>query len=286
MEEKREASHAGSWYSDVPSELDTQLTTWIEQARVTEVGAKAIIAPHAGYSYSGPTAAWSYVHIDPNKYSKVFLLGPSHHFYLSGCALPYSSIYNTPLGDIPVDQSIINSLRSTGLFKSLNKSQELAEHSLELHLPYIRKVFHQKPITLIPILVGHLENEDDFGMIFSEHFKNPENLFIISSDFCHWGRRFSFTPYDASCGEIWESIQKMDEEGMNIIETQDLSSFKSYLSRTKNTICGRNPIILLLSTIKCSNQSFHTKFVKYEQSSKVRGQSESSVSYAAGLTIC
>jgi len=286
MEERREASHAGSWYSDVPSELNTQLSSWIEQARATEVGAKAIIAPHAGYSYSGPTAAWSYVHVDPSKFSKVFLFGPSHHFYLSGCALPYSSIYNTPLGDIPIDQPTVNSLRSTGLFKSLSKSQESAEHSLELHLPYIRKVFHQKPITLIPILVGQLENEEDYGRVFSQYFQDPENLFIISSDFCHWGRRFSFTPYDPSCGEIWESIERMDKEGMHIIETQDLVSFKSYLSRTKNTICGRNPIILLLSTIKCSSQSFRTKFVKYEQSSKVRGQSESSVSYGAGLTTC
>jgi len=64
---------------------------------------KAIIGPHAGYAYSGPCAAWSYINIDPTKYSRVFLLGPAHHTYTDGCALSKCSVFETPLGDIEID---------------------------------------------------------------------------------------------------------------------------------------------------------------------------------------
>lgn len=285
MQGIRQATHAGSWYSNVPEELNSQLSSWLGQVKTSPDAAKAIIGPHAGYAYSGPTAAWSYAAINPNLYTRVFLFGPSHHFYLKGCALPHSSAYNTPLGQIPIDHATIQRLQETNLFRSLTKSQEEDEHSLELHLPYIRKVFENKPITLVPIMVGELKNEE-YGRIFGEFLREPENLFIVSSDFCHWGRRFSFTPYDSSCGEIWQSIEKMDKEGMRHIENQDLNSFISYLNDTENTICGRNPIILLLSSINHSRVAFRTKFVKYDQSSKVRNPSDSSVSYAAGYSCC
>jgi MEMO1 family protein len=284
MEITRIATHAGSWYSDDPSTLDHQLSDWLRAAQVTEAGSKAVICPHAGYTYSGPTAAWGYCHIDPNQYTRVFIFGPSHHFYLSGCALPCSSLYSTPLGDLPVDTQITSSLESTSKFLRLTKSQEEDEHSLEMHLPYIRKIFQGKNIKIIPIMVGQMANEEEYSNIFIPYFSNKENLFVISSDFCHWGQRFRFNPYDQSCGEIYQSIEKMDKEGMDLIENHDVSGFKRYLERTRNTICGRNPIILLLSIISSSGLPIRTKFVKYSQSEQARKMSSSSVSYASSVS--
>ena len=285
MDSKRVASHAGSWYTSSSSSLDQELSVWLQQARPNEPNCKALIGPHAGFSYSGPTAAWAYCHINPTQYTRVFLFGPSHHFYLTGCALPYSKTYATPIGDLDLDLDIIGRLEATGKFSKINKSQEEAEHSLEMHLPYIRKVFQNREIKLVPIMVGSLEGgEEEYGRIFAEYFNDRENLFIVSSDFCHWGQRFGFTPYERECGEIYQSIEAMDREGMRFIENQDLDGFKSYLNRTRNTICGRNPIILLLSTLICAGNPVRTKFVRYDQSEQVKKPGSSSVSYAAGVS--
>ena len=185
MQKIREATHAGSWYSSNAAELNQQLSNWLQTSNTTEPACKALIGPHAGYAYSGPTAAWGYIHINPNQYTRVFLFGPSHHFYLTGCALPYSTAYATPLGNLEIDQELVAQLQNTGKFIKLKKQQEEEEHSLEMHLPYIRKIFEGKSIKLVPIMVGDMRNEEEYGRIFQEYFRDESNLFVVSSDFCH-----------------------------------------------------------------------------------------------------
>lgn len=105
----REAVHAGSWYSKSASELKIQLNCWLEQAKaeVTTVSQlKGLIVPHAGYAYSGPTAAYSYKYLkkyQPNEKLKVFILGPCHYVYITQCCLSRQVVYETPLGNIQVD---------------------------------------------------------------------------------------------------------------------------------------------------------------------------------------
>ncbi len=142
----REASHAGSWYEADRKYLDQQLSTWLSEATSgtnNQFKARAIIAPHAGYTYSGPTAAFAYKHIDPIDIDHVFLLGPSHHYSLNTCALTNHTHYETPLYDIKINTHITNELHKTGLFSKMNKQQDEDEHSLEMHLPYIAKVFER-----------------------------------------------------------------------------------------------------------------------------------------------
>jgi AmmeMemoRadiSam system protein B len=142
----REASHAGSWYESDGNHLDQQLATWLSEANQSsnaKLKARAIIAPHAGYTYSGPTAAYAYKHIDPTDIDRVFLLGPSHHYSLDNCALTNHTQYETPLYNIQIDTQISGELYRTGLFSIMNKHQDSDEHSLEMHLPYIAKVFEK-----------------------------------------------------------------------------------------------------------------------------------------------
>ena len=142
----REASHAGSWYESDGSYLHQQLSNWLTEATnssTNRLKARAIIAPHAGYTYSGPTAAYAYRHIDPTDIERVFLLGPSHHYSLNTCALTNHSLYQTPLYNIKIDTQISNELYQTGLFTIMNRQQDSDEHSLEMHLPYIAKVFEK-----------------------------------------------------------------------------------------------------------------------------------------------
>ena len=107
---KRAAAFAGSWYTERKSELAAQLHGWLQQADVCcPNAARAIIAPHAGYSYSGPTAAWAYKHVGRDV-RRVFVLGPSHNVYLANCAVTRCSSYSTPLGDIPIDAGVRSEL--------------------------------------------------------------------------------------------------------------------------------------------------------------------------------
>lgn len=175
---------------------------------------------------------------------------------------------------------------------SLNTDEN--EHSIEMHLPYIAKVMESRrgQMMIVPILVGSLtiEKEQQYGAILSPYLASPDNLFVISSDFCHWGKRFSYTFYDKSFGKIWQSIEALDRMGMDLIEKMDPEGFANYLRDFQNTICGRHPIGVLLNAIHCLRQNgnglrLNFRFVKYAQSSQCCNFSDSSVSYASGTLV-
>ncbi|KAK3690309.1 MEMO1 family [Podospora appendiculata] len=206
----RQASHAGSWYEASPTWLSSDLDKWLAQVpdrldgdSLPVPGARVIIAPHAGYSYSGPCAAWAYKALDLRGAKRVFVLGPSHTYYLRGCALTSFGKYRTPFGDLVVDREVTEKLDETGDFQEIPDYSDVEEHSLEMHLPYLWKRLQQTfgndssrfPL-IVPILVGDLavKQEKHFGQLLAPYLKDPENAFIISSDFCHWGKRFHYRP--------------------------------------------------------------------------------------------
>lgn len=289
----RPASHAESWYTANGTRLGQQLQGWLDQVPAVEFKrpARAIIAPHAGYSYSGPTAAHAYGHIDADACERVFILGPSHHYYLSGCALTRCAKYDTPLGQLTIDRVVTQQLMDTGQFEWMSQDVDEAEHSIEMHLPFVYHIMRTrtKPFTVVPILIGGLSKqaEIDNGDLLSPYLADPANLFIVSSDFCHWGRRFSYAHYDKSCGAIHQSIEVLDREGMQLIEKLDADGFHSYLKDKRNTICGRHPIAVLLRAVLqwrlTSDSKPVIKFTHYAQSSKVIELHDSSVSYASAI---
>jgi AmmeMemoRadiSam system protein B len=284
----RKASHAGSWYTENGSALSKQLEGWLNAVDRLEGEAspsRAIISPHAGYSFSGPTAAWAYRAIVPSIVKRVFILGPSHHVYLRNCALSSQTHYATPIGDLVLDLDVMEELMRTGHFGNMDTEVDEDEHSIEMQLPYLAKIFEGHEVKLVPVLVGSLDKqaEELFGKVFAPYLNDPQNFFVISSDFCHWGKRFSYTYYDPSRGPIHESIHWLDHEGMRIIESQDPSSFHEYRKRYENTICGRHPIAVLLEAMAQCDAQFDLNFVRYAQSNKCKTNKDSSVSYASAV---
>ena len=132
---------------------------------------RGVIAPHAGYSYSGRCAAFPFANIDPQRTSRVFLLGPSHHHYTPKCALSMATVYKTPLGDLPIDVDVNNELRASGKFEFMDLEVDEAEHIMEMHLPYLAKVFQRWPVKIVPILVGALspESEAMYGRLLAKY---------------------------------------------------------------------------------------------------------------------
>lgn len=316
----RAASHAGSWYTSNGPELSSQIQKWLQLAASTSTDVdgnntnfssqtiRGLIVPHAGLSYSGPTAAEGYRLLPSDKTTRIFLIGPSHHYYFRDCALSAAQYYETPLGNIKVDHEVNQLLYENypSKFSTMTKKQDEDEHSLEMHLPFIYKMMEAKrraedsetneTFTLVPILVGDLSSKSErfYGEILSQFLADEGNFFCISSDFCHWGERFQFTHYSKSDGEIFQSIEALDKQGMNYIKEKDFDGFKDYLKKTRNTICGRHPIAVFLGAVEALEKKaaeeeadtkvmFELEWVKYEQSSKVRTPDDSSVSYAAAV---
>lgn len=284
MEKVRRASHAGSWYTDNPKQLAEELDGWLRESGLAKCpDVRGVIAPHAGYSYSGRAAAYAFANIDPTNISRVFLLGPSHHYYTRKCALSRATVYKTPIGDLPIDLEVNEELKATGNFEFMDLHVDEAEHSMEMHLPYLAKVFDGHPVKIIPILVGALnaENEAFYGHILAKYVDNPKNFFSVSSDFCHWGSRFNYVHYDKIHGAIYKSIEALDRMGMEIIETGDPDAFKKYLKEFDNTICGRHPISVFLHMLRTCSTKIKINFLRYEQSSQCKNMRDSSVSYAS-----
>ncbi|XP_036363355.1 protein MEMO1 isoform X1 [Octopus sinensis] len=257
------------------------------------IPAPVCVNDHAGYIYCGACAAHAYRQIDPQKIKRIFILGPAHHVRLYGCALSSMEKYQTPFYDLTIDSKVYKELMATGHLEQMSRETDEQEHSIEMHLPYIAKVMESKKgqFTIVPILVGSLQGDKEkiYGKLLGEYLSNPENLFVVSSDFCHWGRRFNFIYNDEAAGEIWQSIESLDRMGMSIIERMDAKAFSEYLQQYQNTICGRHPIMVLLHAIESIQEighNFNMKFLKYAQSSQVKHIRDSSVSYAsAALTI-
>lgn len=301
-EKTRPATHAGSWYSGSPKELNRQLSNWLDRAGPPLGIARAILSPHAGYNYCGEVAAYAFKQIVPDLIKRVFVLGPSHVVFLNGCALTTCTKYSTPLGDLIVDTAInheLMSLNDKATFEYMSEGDEEAEHSIEMQMPFIAKVMGRKStgsFTIVPILVGSLsdQRQASYGKVFAKYIADPSNLFVISSDFCHWGNRFRYTPLDSpksvdvgtSVRPIYEQITSLDQAGMEAISALDPVVFNDYLKKTQNTICGRNPISLMLQAAEhfrqMNNHSAEFRFLKYAQSNKCRNVNDSSVSYAAG----
>ncbi|KAK4195256.1 MEMO1 family [Triangularia verruculosa] len=337
----RDASHAGSWYDDDEEVLSSQLDEFLSRVPdqlddngLPVPGARVIIAPHAGYSYSGPCAAWAYKALDLSAAKRVFILGPSHTYYLRGCALTTFSKYATPFGDLVVDKTTINELRQTGKFTDIPARRDVDEHSLEMHIPFLWKRLEQtfgddsaKYPSIVPILVGDgsAGEEQAFGRLLSPYLKDPTTAWIVSSDFCHWGSRFSYRPHfsdgairdmDAprskgarhevlkvtppdwsklgvSSGEpeIHEVIKALDQLAMDAVESGEHDQFYKVIQDSHNTVCGRHPIGVIMAALEAVEKDGQAegkgkfKFVQYQRSNLVKKSFDFSVSYASAYAV-
>jgi len=155
-----------------------------------------------------------------------------------------------------------------------------------MHMPYLVKLFSGQPFTLVPVVVGALtpDSEAVYGQLLAPFLDDPTTLVVVSSDFCHWGRRFGFTPHDKSQGPIHSFVESMDRLGMRLIEAGDTDGFTKYLQDSGNTICGRHPIGVLLQMMKaCTTPGLQARFLAYAQSSRAVLNTDSSVSYASAV---
>lgn len=180
MTTRRTPAVAGQFYPDDPQILQHTIAALLEPVIEREPTPKAIIAPHAGYVYSGPIAATVYARVQPVK--RVVLLGPSHRVYCRGLALSSAPLFETPLGDISVDQCALNDLSRYPDVRVLEEAHAY-EHSLEVHLPFLQYCLGD--FLLVPIVVGEASPRQ-VAEVIDGLWPDEDTLIVVSTDLSHF----------------------------------------------------------------------------------------------------
>ncbi len=182
---------AGAFYPRAASELNRQLRQLLNEVEPKEsVAVKALIAPHAGYIYSGAIAASAYATIAElrGRIKRVVLVGPAHRMPLKGLALPAVDALATPLGVVPVDPAATLALAGMPQVCENLAAHEL-EHSLEVHLPFLQMLLED--FKIVPLLVGDAQGKE-VAQVLDALWGGPETLLVISSDLSH------YLPYESA----------------------------------------------------------------------------------------
>jgi AmmeMemoRadiSam system protein B/AmmeMemoRadiSam system protein A len=273
----RHAAVAGSWYPGDEAQLGAYVDKLLNGESRTEGmqgPVRALISPHAGYRYSGAVAGAGYRLVRGRKFSRVLLLGPSHHTGFHGLSIADVTHYETPLGRIPLDQDAIRQLRTSSLVKT-EPTAHREEHSLEMQLPLLQRAL-QPGWQLVPVLVGQLEPEDYRAAVeLLRPLLGENTLVIVSSDFTHYGPRFGYLPFPND-KDTAARLEVLDMVGLSFIQDKDLQGFLDYKNSTGITICGYRPIALLLHLLPEDSRG---ELVSYATSGKLTGSYANSVSY-------
>ncbi|BBL70066.1 AmmeMemoRadiSam system protein B [Methylogaea oryzae] len=185
MTSTRHPAVAGSFYPADAAELHRMLQGFLAVAPTDPLGPpKAIIAPHAGYVYSGPVAASVYAQLRAaaDRISRVVLLGPSHRVAFRGIAASSADYFATPLGSVPLDRAALDTLSDLPFVHILDQAHG-QEHSLEVHLPFLQEVL--KCFSLVPLVAGDAPPEQ-IAAVLERLWGGEETLIVVSSDLSHY----------------------------------------------------------------------------------------------------
>ena len=272
----RPAGGAGAWYPADPAALKAQVQGFLERAKPAAVAGRlvALVVPHAGYVYSGQTAAYAYGLLRGRKIDRVVVLGPSHYTRFRGFAVPDDAAWETPLGKVKLDLRAIAKLRKSAL--AAEPSQIAAqEHSLEAQIPFLQTVLGE--FELVPLLIGSQTTEAEFRAIADllRPLAGETTLLVASSDFTHYGPRFNYVPFTA---DVQAQLRDLDMAAVDRIAAVDASGFRRHVEKTGQTVCGRDPVTILLDALP---PAAHATMLAYETSGALTGDWTNSVSYVA-----
>lgn len=281
--EKIQNAHlAGSWYPgnkvDLKKELDYYFSLAKNNFKIANGQGQdivALIVPHAGYYFSGLCAASAYQAIngacgsEKNKpesrsFERIIIIGPSHTSAFTGIALPNYDKYRTVMGNVLVDKKAVSLLSANNNLFKVAQDLWKHEHSIEIQLPFLQYCFGNKDLGgrenltgnldvnfvanffIVPLIVGNLKEKDfeaaamAIGQLLED---GKKTLIVISSDFTHYGSQFGYTP-------AFEDVHKFDTMAINAIKNKSFAEFDIAVKKTGATICGKEPIKILLKLIQ------------------------------------
>ncbi len=282
MEAVHISPYAGSWYPETAQELDRLLAERFEQSSFRTGAfpfreAIAVIVPHAGPMYSGTVAAASYRALEQSRPERIVVLAFPHHGGLRGAAVPAVKMIETPLGEVPIDDELLADIPRVA-------EDRVCDHSFEIQLPFLQKAAPHARIT--PVYVGPMPADERkrVAAVLANAW-TPGTVFVASSDFTHYGRNFGYTPFPAD-QSIARRLHELDQECMAAAGSVDSEMFLNTLDELRATVCGADPIALLLEALSAlGDDEIYQAELDYQTSGELTGDYHHSVSYAA-LAYC
>lgn len=261
---------AGTWYEGNPRLLSSKMDQYLANASQPELSGEvvAIIAPHAGHQYSGQVAAYAFAAFRGLNPDLVVLLGPFHGLSQFPLLTTKHEAYSTPLGNIEVDKSALAELQAN-LVIPITPIANDPEHSLEIELPFLQRVFKHE-FKLLPVMIRSQEPEtaQQLGEALGHLLKNKNAVLVASTDLSHFYDQKTANLLDAEMLKRFESFQPD-----SIFEAERTS---------KGFACGRAAVasVLWASSVLGANA---VKVVKYATSGDVTGDTSSVVGYGAAV---
>lgn len=248
---------AGLFYPADAAELTQVIQQYLKQVETNTHAPKAIIAPHAGYIYSGAIAASVYARLKTarQQIKRVLLMGPSHRVAFNGLALSQMDYFITPLGNIALDKEAIKTI-ITLPFVAYFEPAQAQEHCLEVQLPFLQLLLAD--FTIVPIVVGHATPEQ-VAQVINQLWGGDDTLIIISSDLSH------YYPY--------ATAQQLDNITSHAIETLN------YEALGIESACGRIPISGLLKFAR--DKGLIIKKIDLRNSGDTAGDKQKVVGYGS-----
>jgi AmmeMemoRadiSam system protein B len=253
----RQPAVSDIFYPGNPQGLKEMVSGFLDQVVPQGNPPKALIAPHAGYIYSGAVAAAVYARLKPvsDKIKRVVLLGPSHRVPFQGLAVSDADFFRTPLGDIPLDREALTQLNDMPQVVHLDQAH-ISEHSLEVQLPFLQQVLTS--FSLIPLVVGDA-SEEAVSEVLGRLWGGQETLIVISSDLSHY--------------HDYITAQRMDQQTSDSIIALDPDSIRY------EDACGRIPIQGLL--LQAKKLGLEGEIIELQNSGDTAGDKGRVVGYGA-----
>ncbi len=248
MTRTKRSTLAGTWYAAGEARLREQVDALLQAAQPAPLATRlaGLVVPHAGYVYSGRAAAAAYACLTGGRYQRAVILAPSHFAGFRGAALLDVDGFETPLGTVAVDRDTLTELLHQPLFRD-DPAAYRDEHSLEIQLPFLQRVLPS--VRVVPVLLGAL-SDDDYTTVAAalRTFAAADTVFVVSSDFVHYGWRFDYLPFPAAGAEqVRSGLRALDMGAINRVCAGDVAGFRRYVADTGATICGRVPIGVFLT---------------------------------------
>jgi len=270
----RKPNFAGSFYPSDKEELKSLIDKFLKNVNYKEKIEKekiiGVIAPHAGYIYSGSIAAYSFKLLEGMDIKTVILIGRSHQSYFKGAIIDNRDGWETPFGKIDIDKEIFEKLYKKKNF-SVNKAILDYEHSLEVEIPFLQVVL--KNFKIFPVLLGDSskENIEKIADDMYDVLKNKGNWIIVAStDLSH------YYPY--------ETAKQKDTLLLETLKSKNLNLIYSYLSSRKIEMCGDAPVFVLLKIAE-KYPDYEVKILNYANSGDTSGDKNKVVGYGSAVIL-
>lgn len=235
----RQPAVAGSFYPADKDSLSRMIDSFL--TKVPKIEGKreviGIVVPHAGYPYSGMTAAYAFSSISGLPIKTVILVGPSHHLYFSGVAVYGKGKWKTPLGEVEIDSGLAHKIIEQHPIIENTPEVHTREHSLEVEIPFLQKMF--KDLKIVPIMMGdqNYKTCETLAHSLTKAIKDKKGILLLaSSDLYH--------------GYSYDECNKIDKKTLSFIEELDPEGLSVALEKKEAQACGGGPIVAVMLASK------------------------------------